>query len=68
MSNLPAYKVWDGNRLFDVAEITRVDGGIRWYGPGYGQGWLFLNPLFNWNQESIPVCDLLLEVVTSFDY
>ena len=68
MSVLPQYKVFKDNMIHTVAEICRVQGGIRWYGPGVGRGWLLLNPDFDWYKQDKPSVDELLEVVTEFDY
>jgi len=63
MALLPEYKVWDGTILHDVSELIWVQGGIKWYGPGVGQGWVHLNPNFKWKDEPKPPTDELLEVV-----
>jgi len=66
MSKLPKYKVWDGEILHDVGELHWVQGGVKWYGPGVGSGWIFINLDFNWmgsKVPKIPKTDLLLEVV-----
>ena len=68
MSILPQYKVFDGNVLHTVAEIIRVEGGIKWMGPGVGQGWVYLNPDFDWKKFDRPDIDELLEVVSDFNY
>jgi len=68
MSNLPKYKVWDNEMLHDVCELHWVQGGIKWYGPGVGEGWVYLNPDFEWESRETPSVDELLEVVTDFDY
>ena len=63
MAVLPTYKVWDGKLLHNVSELAWVAGGIKWYGPGVGKGWAYINPDFNWKLAEKPILDLLLEVV-----
>jgi hypothetical protein len=65
MSKLGNYRVWDGELLHTVSGIDWVMGGVKWYGPGVGDGWLFINPEFDWKGKEVPDTDLLLEVVES---
>jgi hypothetical protein len=37
-------------------------------GPGVGQGWVYLNPDFDWKKFDRPDVDELLEVVSDFNY
>ena len=68
MAKYARHKVWDGEMLHDVSELCRVAGGIKWYGPGVGQGWVDIDPIFEWEDEPKPKTDLLLEVVDEFSY
>ena len=55
--------------LHDVSEIVKVHGGIKWYGAGASDGWVYMNPHFDWSKYygGKPDIDELLEVVTNFD-
>lgn len=64
--SLPRFKIWDGEMLHDVSELHWVAGGVKWWGPGVGSGWAFINPDFFWGKEPIPKADLLLEVVENY--
>lgn len=63
MAKLPEYKVWDGELLHTVSELSWVVGGIKWYGLGVGEGWVYLNPDFTWKINEKPDLDQLLEIV-----
>lgn len=63
MSKLPRYQVWDGSILHNVAELHWCAGGVKWCGPGVGEGWVKLDKSFHWANKQKPKTDLLLEVV-----
>ena len=44
MSNRHAYRVWDGKMMHHVDTLSFPVGGIKWYGPGVGDGWVEVNP------------------------
>jgi uncharacterized phage protein (TIGR01671 family) len=33
------FRAWDGKLMHQVAELAFLQGGIKFYGPGVGEGW-----------------------------
>lgn len=56
------FKVWDGVILHDLSEIHWCREGVKWYGPGVGDGWLKVDKL-NWPFDEVPRTDLLLKEI-----
>ncbi len=53
------FRVWEKKRKFmhtvgehTVGELAWMQGGIKWYGPGVGQGWCHLNDEF-WDKRKV---------------
>lgn len=40
----PAYRIWNGKTMHTVFELIWQYGGLHWYGPGVGSGYVWLNP------------------------
>ena len=59
---IPKFRVYDGCLTHSVHELTWVQGGIKWYGPGVGSGWVVVNQKFDWEGEGIerPKTDKLI--------
>ena len=47
------FRAWDGQLMHTVDTIEFPVGGVRWFGPGVGQGIVEANPLFDWKVDSI---------------
>jgi hypothetical protein len=62
----PKFRVWDGNLYHNVDELCFVAGGIKWYGPGVGKGWCFLNPEFDWTKKGCGAKPEKIDILEQF--
>ena len=48
------YRVWHTKDKYmsTVAGLDWTIAGLRWYGPGVGEGWCYLDPDFDWTQKN----------------
>ncbi len=54
-----SFRVWDGKMIHSVDELHFPMGGIRWQGPGVGEGWCSINEDV-WDEEP-PTPDILMQ-------
>ena len=38
--NRHKYRAWDGKLIHTVSELCWMQGGMKFYGPGVGEGWI----------------------------
>ncbi len=48
------YRVWEveAKYMSTVAGLDWTMAGIKWYGPGVGSGWCYLDPDFDWDSPN----------------
>jgi uncharacterized phage protein (TIGR01671 family) len=47
------FRAWDGELMHSIDTMEFPVGGIRWFGPGTGQGVAFINSGSRWKIDSI---------------
>ena len=52
MSGECKFRVWDGEVMNTVSGLDWTVAGIKWYGPGVGDGWCYLDSDFDWSQKN----------------
>ena len=47
------FRAWDGKLMHDVGELVWLAGGLKFYGPGVGQGIVEARANYDWKVDSI---------------
>jgi uncharacterized phage protein (TIGR01671 family) len=47
------FRAWDGKLMHTVSELSWMQGGLKFYGPGVGEGVIEANPKFDWEVDTI---------------
>ena len=47
------FRAWDGKLMHTVDTISWMEGGVKFYGPGVGEGVIEANPKYTWEVDSI---------------
>lgn len=51
----PKYRVWEIEAKFMTEQVCGLEwsvAGCKWYGPGVGSGWCYLDPDFDWSRKT----------------
>jgi uncharacterized phage protein (TIGR01671 family) len=47
------FRAWDGKLMHTVSELIWTEGGLKFYGPGVGEGVIEANPKFDWKVDTV---------------
>jgi len=47
------FRAWNNEIMHTVAELMWAEGGLKFYGPGTGEGIIKANPKYDWKENTI---------------